>query len=160
LSQVSAFRDANCYYVNLQPMQTIPEPRRYAYCFGTDTTLPHADLRGNLVAIDRRSGQMLWKRAFAQRTVLRVPTLRLPVLVMLAFVGDRLNGNHRSMLVEVIDTKTGDTLAFDDDRFPNRILQMTYDEDRRRIRLWGTRSVVDLDFASQGSRLAAENSTR
>jgi outer membrane protein assembly factor BamB len=160
LCQVSAFRDANCYYVNLQPMQTIPEPRRYAYCFGTDTTLPHADLRGNLVAIDRRSGQMLWKRAFAQRTVLRVPTLRLPVLVMLAFVGDRLNGNHRSMLVEVIDTKTGDTLAFDDDRFPNRILQMTYDEDRRRIRLWGTRSVVDLDFASQGSRLAAETSAR
>jgi hypothetical protein len=79
---------------------------------------------------------------------------------MLAFVGDRLNGNHRSMLVEVIDTKTGDTLAFDDDRFPNRILQMTYDEDRRRIRLWGTRSVVDLDFASQGSRLAAETSAR
>jgi outer membrane protein assembly factor BamB len=160
LCQVSAFRDANCYYVNLQPIQTIPEPRRYAYCFGTDTTLPHADLRGNLVAIDRRSGQMLWKRAFAQRTVLRVPTLRLPVLVMLAFVGDRLNGNHRSMLVEVIDTKTGDTLAFDDDRFPNRILQMTYDEDRRRIRLWGTRSVVDLDFASHGARLAAENSAR
>jgi hypothetical protein len=160
LSQVSAFRDANCYYVNLQPMQTVPEPRRYAYCFGTDTTLPHADLRGNLVAIDRRSGQVLWKRAFAQRTVLRVPTLRLPVLVMLAFVGDRLNGNHRSMLVEVIDTKTGDTLAFDDDRFPNRILQMTYDDEQRRIRLWGTRSVVDVEFGSHTSRLAAENSAR
>ncbi|HEV3298355.1 MAG TPA: PQQ-binding-like beta-propeller repeat protein [Planctomycetaceae bacterium] len=160
LSQVSAFRDANCYYVNLQPMQTIPEPRRYAYCFGTDTTLPHADLRGNLVAIERRSGQVLWKRAFAQRTVLRVPTLRLPVLVMVALVGDRLNGNHRSMLVEVIDAKTGETLAFDDDRFPNHILQMTYDDDHRRIRLWGTRSVVDVDFASHGSRLAAETSTR
>jgi hypothetical protein len=79
---------------------------------------------------------------------------------MVALVGDRLNGNHRSMLVEVIDTKTGETLAFDDDRFPNHILQMTYDDDHRRIRLWGTRSVVDVDFASHGSRLAAENSTR
>jgi hypothetical protein len=82
------------------------------------------------------------------------------VLVMLALVGDRLNGNHRSMLVEAVDAKTGDTLAFDDDRLPNRILQMTFDEDRRRIRLWGTRSVVDLDFASHASRLAAENSNR
>lgn len=160
LCQVSAFRDADCYYVNLQPMQTIPEPRRYAYCFGTDTTLPHSDLRGDLVAIDRQSGQVLWKRTFAQRTVLRVPTLRLPVLVMLALVGDRLNGNHRSMLVEVIDTKTGDTLAFDDDRFPNRVLQMTYDEDSRRIRLWGTRSVVDLDFASHPSRIVAQGAAR
>jgi hypothetical protein len=160
LCQVSAFRDANCYFVNLQPLQTIPEPRRYAYCFGTDTTLPHADLRGNLVAIDRRSGRVLWKRTFAQRTVLRVPTLRLPVLVMLALVGDRLNGNHSSMLVEVVDAKTGDTLAFDDDRLRNRILQMTYEEDRQRIRLWGTRSVVDLDFASRGSRVAADATTR
>jgi outer membrane protein assembly factor BamB len=160
LCQISAFRDADRYYVNLQPLQTISEPRRYSYCFGTDTTLPHADLRGNLLAIDRRCGQLLWKRTFAQRTVLRVPTLRLPVLVMLALVGDRLNGNHRSMLVEAIDAKTGDTLAFDDDRFPNRILQMTYEEDRRRVRLWGTRSVVDLDFASHAAPLAAEKSDR
>jgi outer membrane protein assembly factor BamB len=160
LCQVSAFRDADRYYVNLQPLQTISEPRRYSYCFGTDTTLPHADLRGNLLAFDRRSGQLLWKRNFAQRTVLRVPTLRLPVLVMLALVGDRLNGNHRSMLVEAVDAKTGDTLAFDDDRFPNHILQMTYEEDRRRIRLWGTRSVVDLDFASHASRLAATKGDR
>jgi outer membrane protein assembly factor BamB len=147
LCQVSAFRDADCYYVNLQPMQTIAEPRRYTYCFGTDATLPHSDLRGNLVAIDRRSRKVLWKRIFTQRTVLRVPTLRLPVLVMLALVGDRLNGNHSSMLVEVVDTKTGDTLAFDDDLLKNRILQMTYDDERRQIRLWGTHSVVNLDFA-------------
>jgi outer membrane protein assembly factor BamB len=160
LCQVSAFRDANCYYVNLQPMQSVPEPHRYSYCFGNDTTLPHVDLRGSLLAIDRRSGQTLWKRTFAQRTVLRVPTLRLPVLVMLAMVGDRLNGNHRSMLVEVVDTRTGDTLAFDDDRLANRILQMTYEEDRRRIRLWGTRSVVDLDFAPRAAGLAAGTSDR
>jgi hypothetical protein len=158
--QVSAFRDADRYYVNLQPLQTISEPRRYSYCFGTDTTLPHADFRGNLLAIDRHSGHLLWRRSFAQRTVLRVPTLRLPVLVMLAIVGDRLNGNHRSMLVEAVDAKSGETLAFDDDRLFNRILQMTYEEDRRRIRLWGTRSVVDLDFASHAAGLATQKGNR
>jgi outer membrane protein assembly factor BamB len=160
LNQISAFRDADSYYVNLQPMRTIEEPRRYAYCFGTDTTLPHADLRGDLLALDRRTGQLRWKRTFAQRTVLRVPALRLPVLVMLAIVGDRLNGNHRSMLVEVVDAKTGDTLAFDDDRFHNRIMQMTYEDDRHRIRLWGARSVVDLNFSSRPAGLAAESMAR
>jgi hypothetical protein len=160
LCQVSAFRTADCYYVNLQSMQPLSEPKRYAYCFGTDTSLPHADLRGNVVAIERGTGRVLWKRNFPHRTVLRVPTLRLPVLVMLALVGDRLNGNHRSMLVEVVDAKTGQTLAFDDDRKDNHVLQMTYDDDQQRIRLWGTKSVVDLDFGQHATRLSVENSGR
>jgi len=160
LCQVSAFRTADCYYVNLQSMQPLSEPKRYAYCFGTDTSLPHADLRGNVVAIERGTRRVLWKRTFPHRTVLRVPTLRLPVLVMLALVGDRLNGNHRSMLVEVVDAKTGQTLALDDDRKDNHVLQMTYDDEEQRIRLWGTKSVVDLDFDKPGSRLSVENRGR
>jgi outer membrane protein assembly factor BamB len=160
LCQVSAFRTADCYYVNLQSMQPLSEPKRYAYCFGSDTSLPHTDLRGNLVAIERESGRVLWKRNFPHRTVLRVPTLRLPVLVMLALVGDRLNGNHKSMLVEVVDAKTGQTLAFDDDRKDNHVLQMTYDDDQQRIRLWGTKSVVDLDFGTHSTGQSVENRGR
>jgi hypothetical protein len=79
---------------------------------------------------------------------------------MLALVGDRLNGNHRSMLVEVVDAKTGQTLAFDDDRKDNHVLQMTYDDDQQRIRLWGTKSVVDLDFGQHATRLSVENRGR
>jgi hypothetical protein len=91
-----------------------------------------------------------------QRTVLRTPSLHLPVLVMLSLVGDRMNGNHRSMLIEAVDANTGETLGLEDNKFPNRILQLTYDHDRRRVRLWGTRSVVDLDLAKPSDALAAE----
>jgi outer membrane protein assembly factor BamB len=154
--QLAVFRDSARYYVNLQPMQSPPEPRYYNYFFGTDTVLPRVDLRGDVLAIDRRSGHLLWKRAFMQRTVLRTPSLHLPVLVMLSLVGDRMNGNHRSMLIEAVDANTGETLGLEDNKFPNRILQLTYDHDRRRVRLWGTRSVVDLDLAKPSDALAAE----
>jgi len=145
--QLAVFRDSARYYVNLQPMQSPPEPRYYNYFFGTDTVLPHVDLRGDVLAIDRRSGRLQWKRAFLQRTVLRTPSLHLPVLVMLSLVGDRMNGNHRSMLIEAVDARTGETLGLEDNKLPNRILQLTYSHDQRRVRLWGTRSVIDLDFA-------------
>lgn len=153
--QLAIFRDASRYYVNLQPVQSPPEPRFYNYFFGTDTVLPHVDVRGDVLAIDRTSGRLVWKRGFQQRTILRTPSLQLPVLVMLSSVGDRMNGNHRSMLVEVVDTRTGETLGVENNKFTNRILQLTYEHDRHRVRLWGAHSVIDVDLIqSAGSSLA------
>jgi outer membrane protein assembly factor BamB len=153
--QLAFFRDASRYYVNLQPVQSPPEPRFYNYFFGTDTVLPHVDVRGDVLAIDRKSGRLAWKHGFQQRTILRTPSLQLPVLVMLSSVGDRMNGNHRSLLVEVVDARTGDTLGVENNKFTNKILQLTYEHDRHRVRLWGARSVVDLDLIqSAGSSLA------
>jgi hypothetical protein len=63
---------------------------------------------------------------------------------------DNLDGNYKSLLVEVIDARTGETLGIADNKFPNRILQLSYDDDPRRVRLWGTKSVVDIDFAGAG----------
>ena len=63
---------------------------------------------------------------------------------MLSSVGDRMNGNHRSMLVEVVDIGTGETLGVENNKFPNRILELTYEHDLHRVRLWGTRSVIDV----------------
>jgi outer membrane protein assembly factor BamB len=154
--QLAFFRDASRYYVNLQPVQSPPEPRFYNYFFGTDTVLPRVDVRGDMLAIDRKTGQLVWKRGFQQRTILRTPTLQLPVLVMLSSVGDKMNGNHRSMLVEVVDTRTGETLGVENNKFPNRILQLTYEHDRHRVRLWGTRSVIDLDLVTSAAASLAD----
>jgi hypothetical protein len=151
------FRDAFRYYVNLQPLQNPPESRYYNYFFGTDTVLPHADVRGNILAIDRRSGRLEWKRSFLQRTVLRTPSLHLPVLVMLSSVGDRLVGTHRSLLIEVVDARTGETLGLENNKFHDRILHFSYEHEQHRARLWGRRSVVNLDFAkpSEGPTVEA-----
>ena len=85
--QLAIFRDASRYYVNLQPVQSPPEPRFYNYFFGTDTVLPRVDVRGDVLAIDRKTGRLVWKRGFQQRTILRTPSLQLPVLVMLSSSG-------------------------------------------------------------------------
>ena len=77
--QLAFFRDAARYYVNLQPVQSPPEPRFYNYFFGTDTVLPRVDVRGDVMAIDRKTGRLLWKRGFQQRTILRTPSMQLPV---------------------------------------------------------------------------------
>lgn len=154
--QLAFFRDPSRYYVNLQPVQSPPEPRFYNYFFGTDTTLPHVDVRGDMLAIDRKTGRLAWKRGFQQRTILRTPSLELPVLVMLSSVGDRMNGNHRSTLVEVVDTQSGETLGIENNKFPNRVLQLTYEHDRHRVRLFGTRSVIDLDLVTSPAATIAD----
>lgn len=156
--QLAFFRDSARYYVNLQPVAPLPQPRFYNYFFGADTVLPHVDIHGDVVAIDRKSGRLEWTRPFMQRSVLRTPSLHLPVLMMLSSVGDRTNGNHRSMLVEAVDARTGETLAMENNNYPNHILHLTYEHDRRRVRLWGTRSVVDLDFV-QGASAATAGAT-
>ena len=108
------------------------------------------------MAIDRRSGRLQWKRPFPQRTVLRTPSLHLPVLVLLSLVGDRMNGNHHSMLIEAVDVRTGETLGLEDNKLPDRILHLTFDHDRRRVRLWGKHSVVDLDLTNPAKPLTAQ----
>ena len=148
-SQLVAFRDSTHYYVNLQPIQPVPEPRRYSYCFGSDTTLPRVDLAGTLLAIERKTGRLLWNRSFPHRTLVRSPTLRMPMLIMLSSVGDHTDSSQCSMLVEVVDSNTGETLGIEDNHFSNRILQLTYEPESRRVRLWGTRSVVNLDFTDR-----------
>ena len=87
---------------------------------------------------------------------MRTDSLRLPVLIMLSLVGDRINGNQRSMLVEVVDAQTGETLGLEDNNFNNKIYQLTFDENRHRVRLWGSRSVLDLDFIREAARRGDE----
>lgn len=156
ISQLAVYRDQDRYYLNLQPLQSSSEPRRYSYCFGTDTVLPRFDLRGTVIAVDRKTGHPLWRRAFPPRTIVRTDSLRLPVLIMLSLVGDRINGNQRSMLVEVVDAQTGETLGLEDNNFNNKIFQLTFDENRHRVRLWGSRSVLDLDFVPRGAAMTSE----
>jgi outer membrane protein assembly factor BamB len=148
-SQLAVFKDASRYYINVQPSQLAAEPRRYSYCLGTDTVLPRADMRGDVWAIDRESGKLLWKRTFPPRTVLRSPLVRLPVLVMLSLVGDRANGNYHALAVEVVDGASGETIGIADNQLPDRILHLTAQGEARRVKLWGRRSTITLDFADR-----------
>jgi hypothetical protein len=145
--QVAAMRDHARYYVNLQPSQMPAEENRYNYPMG-DTVLQRFDVRGELLAIDRESGKLLWSRMMPQRSLMRVPHVRLPFLIGMSLSGDKgpSSNNRQTLTVEVIDSTTGETIGLEERARRNRILQLTFDHLASRVELRGERSVISLEF--------------
>lgn len=152
--QVAASRDHARYYVNLQPSQLPAEEVRYNYPMG-DTVLQRFDVRGELLAIDRESGKLLWSRVMPQRSLLRVPHVRLPFLIGMSLSGDKGVTNRQALTIEVIDSTTGETIGLEERAKRNRVLQFTYDHHASRIELRGERSVINLDFGNDVKPFAA-----
>jgi len=89
---------------------------------------------------------LLWKRTIPPRSIIRTPHLHLPFLVGMSRIGNRTNG-RRSLLVEVIDSSTGDTIGFKENIFPDRLVQLSYDPADERIELRGLKTLIDLNFS-------------
>ncbi|MGE3315880.1 MAG: hypothetical protein AB7O26_12275, partial [Planctomycetaceae bacterium] len=142
------------YYVNLQPSQLSAEEVRYNYPMG-DTVLQRFDVRGEVLAIDRESGKMLWSRMLPHRSLLRLPHVRLPFLIGMSLSGDKGVTNRQALTIEVIDAETGETIGLEEHAKRNRILQFTYDHVASRIELRGERSVIKLDFGNDVKPFAA-----
>jgi outer membrane protein assembly factor BamB len=145
LNHVRAFRDHGRYYVNFERSVRVPHLRKYSD-HASDTLLPVMHMQGDLYAVDRETGKLLWKRTIPPRSIIRTPHLRLPFLVGMSRVGNRTNG-RRSLLVEVIDSSTGDTIGFKENIFPDRLVQLSYDPAVGRIELRGLKTLIDLDFS-------------
>ncbi|HUG94017.1 MAG TPA: hypothetical protein VML55_24515, partial [Planctomycetaceae bacterium] len=154
LNYLRAFRDRDRYYINFQRSIANRGVRHYSY-FATDTYLPSEHMQGDLYAIDARSGALLWNRAIPQRSFLRLPGVRLPFLVALARTRDRWNGGQQSLVLEVLDARTGETLGGKDDIFQDRIGQFAYDPGKRRLELSGWHTTVRVDFGPDVIELPA-----
>ncbi len=141
------FRDHARYYINLQRPVTVPQSPKYNY-YDNQTYLPAARVRGDVYAVDRKSGKMLWKRAFPQRSVIQMPHFRLPFLITVSRQSyrDPRKRNQQSLLVEVIDAQTGQTMGIKENIFPDRILQLWYERDLGRLELTGLQTQIRLDF--------------
>lgn len=100
--------------------------------------------RGELYAIDLKTGRRLWKRSFPQRTVLKLRQGRLPCLVLGARIRDRARGTRTGLHIEAIDTRTGETLGKRDDLFPDRLLHLHYDPITEAVEIDGLRSTIRL----------------
>ncbi len=78
---------------------------------------------------------------------------RLPILVAISQVRNSYYGNRQSMLVEVIDAKTGQTIGVKDNILPDRIVNLYYDPQAGRIELRGLKCRIDIDFGPEVQRL-------
>ena len=72
-------------------------------------------------------------------------------------IRDRWNGNRQSLLVEVIDIATGETIGLKTDLRPDRIVQCTYDPDSGRMLFYGLKTLFELRFDRGRQRLTTED---
>jgi hypothetical protein len=145
LSAVRVFRDQDRYYINLDRGVRQPQSRTYNR-HANNTFLPIVDIQGDLYAVDRFQGRILWKRSFPPRSVVRTPHVRLPFLVTMSRLRDRWNGSRQSLLIEAVDVATGDTLGMKDNIYPNRIVQLACELERGQVKLHGMKSTIVLEF--------------
>ena len=143
-SFVRAFRDHDRFYCNLQrswPPGKGPVTTGYII---SDAMLPVLHTLGDLYAIDPVSQSILWQRSLGNRSVLQIPEFRLPLLVTLCRIR---KGDQTFLELEVVDARTGQTLASRDDLLADRLLQLHYQRDPGLLELRGAKTTIRIAFA-------------
>lgn len=153
---VRAFRDGARYYFNLH--RTPPAgSRQPGGCDIIRDAAPlymvHLHGQGELLAVDSVSHQVLWNRSLGTRSIVHLPTYRLPVLVALFRVR---NGEQPPLLgLEVLDASSGETLAMRSDLVSDHLLQVACEAAPASITLRGAKTSICVQLGADLARLDA-----
>jgi hypothetical protein len=152
LCSLRAFRDRERYFFNLQrswpPGKAPSDPGQVMH----DASIPCAHVEGELCAVDKRTGRMLWQRTFGKRSFLQFVDLPLPVLVSLCRVRKQ---DQSTLSIEVLDVETGETVGSRENLLYDRLLQASYDRPSGLIELRGAKTTVRLELPTNVARLNA-----
>ena len=142
VTYLKTFEQNGVLFIN--PQRPVPfRDVHFSFYLG-DALARGTHFRGELYAVDPRTGRRLWKRSFPQRTVLKLRQGRLPCLVLGARIRDRARGTRTGLHIEAIDTHTGESLGKRDDLFPDRLLNLHYDPKQNAVEIDGLRSTIRL----------------
>jgi hypothetical protein len=144
ITYLKAFRNGKRLFVNVQRPAAVVD--RYFSFYAGDAFGRTEHVRGELYAFDVSTGRRLWSRKFPQRTVLLPRSGELPLLVMVSRIRDRRRGTRAALLVEAVDTETGQTLGRRDDLLPDRILHLSYDPRKNAVELRGIQNRIRLQL--------------
>jgi len=151
------FSDPQNVYLNLQERTTGLSSGRNNYYLAGDSSIPlNSVFKGSLMAVEKATGKILWKRSVQPRSVLNITQCSLPFLIGLSRVSPRGNNTQRALEVELIDRQTGQTLGHADRLIPDRIVHCVVDRDRGLLTLHGLSSRIDLDFSRSAQSLLLE----
>gem|GEM_PF-3058756 len=135
-STPSLFVDGHFAYLNLRRDQPSFQGRRYVQI--QDAGIPNEPLTyGSLLAIDRHSQQVLWKRETRTRIVLRIEAARLPFLITAVLVQPDGTGGEQSLELEVIDRLSGTVLGQSRSLIPCRLVHAEFERHGGRLSLYG-----------------------
>ena len=152
LQHIQVFGDHDRYYLNVAQRRNGVSAKQLSEPL-SDTFLPASHIQGRLVAINRSTGRVLWQRLMPACTVLRFNAMRMPFLVTMSRVSRRVGNRRPTLLIEILDGATGDTLGLRNDLSPDRFVRAWYDTQRGRIELHGLSSRIDLNFDRARQRM-------
>jgi hypothetical protein len=107
---VGALRDSDAWYVHVDHSLPVASGIRYESA-ASEVHLPGFHVDGTLTAYDADSGARLWSVALENRTLLRDPHCDWPFLCAISRVRDGSPGHSSSLLLEVLDRRSGSVLA-------------------------------------------------
>jgi hypothetical protein len=139
------------YLVNLYRSQRADNEQGYTSRF-TDSPWKVTHINGPVLAICKRSGQLKWIRSFSNRTVINEQIGELPLLLTCATYQSRPGDQQRSMLLEILELKTGNTLVSRKDLAIGRLLLLNDHQKKGEILLSGIHS--DIVISYQNNRLS------
>ena len=152
LNKFIGFSDRNRYYFNF----SYTAPRRQSPLndfFVSDSFLNIVHVDNDLISIDKGSGKMLWSRNLPKRTWVDTSQYQLPFLIFMSKIRTESKTRSYSLLFEILDAKTGNTIGFKDNIIKDTILQMHIAPRFKKIILQGMNSAIEIDFSDQTKSL-------
>ena len=110
-----------------------------------EVEIPGIRVRGRLTAVSR-SGRLLWQQPIAESVLLTGGECSLPVLTLVSRVRDVQNRQASRLRIDVLDVRSGETLARRDDLLRTRIVRSVYHPRPGKLTLVGLNSQIDVEF--------------
>lgn len=145
VNTIRVLSDQSRYYINLQ--RHVPTATTAHFNLPLNNVhLPSQAIRDDLYAFDKSTGELLWKRALPNRTILQFQDSQVPFLVAMSLVKDRVNNSLQSLTVEVIDSASGATIGYRDNLTSDHLLSADYDGMAGRILIRGQTTDLEIRF--------------
>ena len=145
VSDLNVTADPDRYYVNLVGCHDADSTDTVAAM--DEVELPAMRVQGQLLAVSR-SGRLLWSQPVDEAALLTNSQCSLPILTLISRVRDPQQRQSARLRMEVLDVRTGQTLARQDDLLRTRLVHADYRPRPGRLTLIGLDSQIAIDFAS------------
>ncbi|WP_298864674.1 hypothetical protein, partial [uncultured Gimesia sp.] len=152
LNKFIGFSDSNRYYFNFSYTKPRSHSPRNDF-FVSDSFLNVVHVDNDLISIDKKSGKMLWSRNLPKRSWINTSQYQLPFLIFMSKIRTESKTRSYSLLFEILDAKTGNTIGFKDNIIKDTILQLHFDPRFKKIILQAMNSAIEFDFNDQPKSL-------
>ena len=152
LNKFIGFSDSNRYYFNFSYTKPRSHSPRNDF-FVSDSFLNVVHVDNDVISIDKKSGKMLWSRNLPKRSWINTSQYQLPFLIFMSKIRTESKTRSYSLLFEVLDAKTGNTIGMKDNIIKDTILQLHFDPRFKKIILRAMNSAIELDFNDQPKSL-------